>query len=138
MTKDDLEATLQSFVHESADTPVVWGESDCTSWVAKWIESVHGRPVKRPPWTSQNEARRLIIKAGSLLALWQQVLDDFGLVETFIDPQPGDVGLIDTHSAGPVGGIFLQHGTFAWRAEPAGARIILPRRQTIIKTWAIR
>lgn len=132
-----VEEHLRAYLQDACEQPAVWGESDCTSWAAKWVEVATGKTVRRPHWSSRREAQALIAKAGSLDTLWQDVLSSFGLVERYSDPQPGDVGLIDTHTAGPVGGVFLHHGLFAWRGEPVGLRIIAPRRRTIIRVWAV-
>jgi hypothetical protein len=91
-----------------------------------------------PRWKSRDEALSLISAAGSLEALWSPALEDYGLRERYGDPQPGDVGIIKTHVFPQIGGIFLAHGLFAWRAEPHGARLLHPRPRTIIKVWAVQ
>jgi hypothetical protein len=138
LSQDEVAARANAYAEAAFVQPMVWGESDCTAWARGWVESVIGRRMPLPGWRSREEAQRHIGKAGSLVALWSEALDAFGLAEQFQDPQPGDVGIIDTHLAGQIGGIFLNHGIFAWRAEPMGVRLIRPRPRTIVKVWAIQ
>ncbi|NGO63963.1 hypothetical protein G6N76_09780 [Rhizobium daejeonense] len=133
----DLAARALAYAEAARDEPMVWGESDCTAWARRWVEDVIGRKMHLPTWSSREEAIAYIAKAGSLDALWSDALDTYGLAERYDDPQPGDIGIIDTHIAGQVGGIFLNHGLFAWRAEPSGARLLRPRPRTIIRVWAV-
>lgn len=132
----DLADRLNAFILESGSRPVVWGESDCTAWPRRWVETVRGRRIALPPWSSREEAHALIAKAGSLEALWSPALSRFGLVENFMAPECGDVGIIETRIAGQVGVIFLHETLAAWRAEPAGVRALRPRH--IVKVWSIR
>ncbi|WP_027488463.1 DUF6950 family protein [Allorhizobium undicola] len=132
----DIDGALRAYIEAAQDLPYEWGKSDCTSWAAAWVERVHGRKVKRPRWKSQDEAHALIARRGSLLALWSDVLEEFGLQPGYGDPQPGDVGLIETRLAGVVGGIFIQHGLFCWRGEPYGTRPMMIRSYKAF--WSIR
>jgi hypothetical protein len=135
---EEMVARANAYAEEAFEQPMVWGDSDCTAWARAWVESVTGRRIRLPKWSSRDEAVDRIEKAGSLEALWSGALDAYGLPEQLREPQPGDVGIIDTHLAGQIGGIFLNHGIFAWRAEPAGVRLIRPRPRTIVKVWAIQ
>lgn len=138
MTTEEMASRANAYAEAALDLPTVWGKSDCTAWAREWVESVTGRRMRLPAWNSRREALVHIGRAGSLADLWSKALDEFGLVEQIREPQPGDVGIIDTHAAGQIGGIFLNHGIFAWRAEPACARLIRPRPRTIVKVWAIQ
>lgn len=135
----DIASRAMAFVQQLHRTPFIWGESDCTAWPAAWIEAEHGRPVARPYWHSEAEAMRLIAEAGSLDALWCDVLSGFGLRrgEAWETPEIGDVGIIDTRLAGQVGGMFLNHGNFIWRGDPFGTRMIHARRHTIVAFWKV-
>ncbi|RKE84598.1 hypothetical protein [Rhizobium sp. AG855] len=130
-------ADLKPYLDAAADQPMVWGESDCTMWVARWIELVRGERLHMPQWKSRDEAHALIAAAGSLLSLWDDVLARAGIFETG-QTEAGDIGVILTHQYGQCGGIFLDGGYFAWRAEPAGYRMLHPRARTILKAWSIR
>lgn len=134
----DLAARAMAYAEASMDEPTIWGESDCTAWSRRWVESVHGRRMRLPRWTSREEALHFINEAGSLESLWSGALEDYGIFERYDDPHPGDVGIIKTHLFPQIGGIFLAHGLFAWRAEPHGARLLRPRVHTIVKVWAVQ
>jgi hypothetical protein len=128
---------LRAYLAESEDAPMVWGESDCSVWPARWVERVRGISVPLPKWSSLEEAHALMVKAGSLSALWEEALAECDIFET-ASPETGDVGVILSHAHGEAGGIFLDGGYFAWRAEPKGYRILRPRENTILKVWSIR
>lgn len=134
---DTLAGRLKAYLEAAETAPMVWGKSDCTVWPARWIEQVRGEALDLPVWHSRDEAHSLIAEAGSLVALWDDVLSRAGLFETGA-PELGDVGVILTHHYGACGGIFLDGGYFVWRAEPAGYRILRPRLRTILKAWSIR
>lgn len=120
--------------------PVVWGESDCSAWAAAWVLHSSGEILNMPTWRSEAEARALIKEFGSLSSLWSEVIDeDSGnaMLEGHGEPLAGDVGIIETHLCGEVGGIFLSHRNFAWRADAGGFRLIRPRLRNIVKFWRL-
>jgi hypothetical protein len=113
--------------------PVVWGESDCCAWPAKWIELVRGEPILLPAYRSRNEALKIIGAAGGLLPLAEQILMPLRLSATD-EPELGDVGVIRL-SDRDVGAIFAEHGIALWRSEPAGAVGLM--KPKILKAWTI-
>lgn len=134
MTRADL---LQAHVDAVEGKPVVWGESDCTSWAASWVKTVTGKDVPfLGSYADIETAHRLIDEAGGLDVLWTQALARISIYSTPYDPELGDVGIVDTASFGPVGVIFAQGGVALWRAD-AGTALLRPRRRAIIKTWAL-
>lgn len=133
----EIAERLQSFLQEAESMPLVWGESDCSKWPARWVETARGVKVPLPSWSSRDEAHALIATAGSLVALWDDALAAAGIYEAGV-PHAGDVGIIDSHLAGQCGGIFIDENFFAWRAEPQGYRILRPRRNTIVKAWSLQ
>jgi len=135
MSDFDLAARALAYAEASINEPTVWGESDCTAWARRWVEQIHGKRMKLPKWCSKEQALAYIEKAGSLENLWSPAVESYGLRVRYGEPQAGDVGIIKTHLFPQVGGIFLAHGLFAWRAEPHGARVIRPRPKTIVKVW---
>lgn len=135
--ESDILPRLGAYIEAANDELTVWGTSDCTAWSRRWVESIHGKKIPLPRWRSREEAMVLIAEAGSLAELWADRLDRYGMNERFGDPEPGDVGVIKAHLFPQIGGIFLQHGLFAWRAEPAGTRVLLPKSKTIVKAWAL-
>jgi hypothetical protein len=133
----DVDDRLRRHIERSATDPVVWGESDCTAWAARWVGDFHDRSLALPRWRSREEAYALIASAGSLAALWSDALARFGLPERFDAPQAGDVGIIETRVAGQVGVIFIHDALVAWRGAPTGARFLRPHPQAIVKVWAL-
>ncbi|WP_368517488.1 hypothetical protein [Rhizobium sp.] len=132
-----IEGALRAYVEAAEKQPVVWGESDCSAWAAKWVGAFHGRKLSVPHWRSQVEARQLIAEAGSLAALWTKVLSEYGLQQRYGAPEAGDVGIIETQVAGQVGVIFIHDALVVWRGEPAGARFLRPHPKAIVKVWAL-
>lgn len=130
----DVHEALRAYVEAAHGEPVVWGASDCSAWSAQWVRHITGRDMTLPRWETSEEAYALIAEAGSLDVLWTDALLTTSLRVTG-DPQPGDVGVIDTGRFGQVGGIFLDGGYFAWRAEN-GTRFLIPRQ--IVKAWSIQ
>lgn len=128
---------LRAYLAEAEDAPMVWGESDCTTWPARWAERVRGVALDIPHWSSRDEAHALMREVGSLVALWDSVLSPAGIFETGV-AEIGDIGVISSHLHGEAGGIFLDGGYFAWRAEPKGYRILRPRAATIVKVWSLQ
>ncbi|MEQ1403827.1 hypothetical protein ABK249_02680 [Neorhizobium sp. Rsf11] len=133
----DISDKLKAFLAEAEGAPMVWGESDCSTWPALWVERVRGIKIPLPKWSSRDEAHALMREAGSLAALWEEALGECGIFETG-GPETGDVGVILSHAHGQAGGIFIDGGYFAWRAEPQGYRILRPRQNTIVKVWSIQ
>lgn len=134
MTRAEL---LQAHIDAVEGKPVVWGESDCTSWAATWVSIVTGKTVPfLGAYSSIDDAHRLIDEAGGLDVLWNRALAQVNIVSTPYDPALGDIGIVDTASFGPVGVIFAHDGVALWRAE-TGTALLRPRRRTIIKVWAL-
>lgn len=134
----DILTAVHAFIDEQSSGPMVWGETDCTAWPAKWVESVTGINPLPMTWDSKEEAHAIIQMFGSLAQLWELALEDSHLLEGYGEPAAGDVGVIDTHLCDQVGGIFLAHRTFAWRAEGVGYRLLRPRLNAIVKFWRIK
>lgn len=125
---------LKAYVEGWKDVPVVWGESDCTAYAAKWVEIVTGCHVPRlADYSSQSEALELISRNGGLLALWDEALAQAGIFENHFEPRLGDVALVRTADYGDVGVIVANGGACILRTE-AGTRFLRPRR--FVKVWA--
>lgn len=125
---------LRSFILSFNDKPCVWGKDDCTAVAASWIKSERGIDVGLPAYRSQGEAARIIARAGSLVALWDQYLCPVGIYEAH-EPKLGDVGVIET-SRGPAGVIFSNFGVAHWRGL-TGMQALWPRPATILKVWSV-
>lgn len=129
MTRADR---LRAHVDAAANSPVVWGESDCTAFAAAWVATETGRPLALPAYGSRDEAERLIAAAGGLSAAWGEVLSRSGFAQTGA-PALGDVGVIET-TKGEVGVVFAAGGFALWRSE-AGVMPIRPAR--VVAAWAV-
>lgn len=132
---DDLRASLGAHVEAVERKPVVWGVNDCTMWTAGWFERVRGYALDLDTYSSKDEAMALVEEAGSLADLWSDALAG-NLEEQFGEPEFGDVGVIRSRLFGQVGGIFGDDGVFFWRAD-RGTALLRPRKNTIVKVWAI-
>ena len=130
-----LHDKLFDLIEELEGKPAEWGVNDCTMWAATWFQRVHGRRLPLAAYGSEDEARRLIAEAGTLADLWAKALDGH-LLERYGEPEFGDVGVITSRLFGQVGGIFGDDGMFFWRSA-RGTALLRPRRDTIIKVWAI-
>lgn len=133
--ENTLHDRLRSHFQSVDGVLVEWGISDCTAWTRSWICKC-GHNLAPLTYRSQSEARRLIVGAGSLAALWDEWLAPAGIFQT-IFPQAGDVGIIETASFGQVGGIWIDGGGLLWRAEN-GATLLYPRAKSIVKSWGIQ
>ncbi|MHC3940231.1 DUF6950 family protein [Paenochrobactrum sp. BZR 201-1] len=126
---------LKSFIEGWKDVPVVWGESDCTAYAAKWVEIATGCPMARlADYSSKDEALEIIAQHGGLLALWSNALAQAGIFENRGDPQLGDVALVRTADYGDIGVIIANDGACILRTE-TGTRFLRPR--SFVKVWAI-
>lgn len=131
----DIRNLLSRHVSEVEGLPVEWGVNDCTMWAAEWFERVKGYGLDLAPYASRQEAHELIDNAGGLDALWGHALAGH-LERRYVDPQLGDVGVIQSRLFGQVGGIFGDDGIFFWRSDK-GTALLRPRPSTIISVWAI-
>ena len=130
----DRAARLTAYVEAAAEAPVVWGESDCSAWPARWVSQELDRPVPLPPYASRAEAHALIAGAGGLVNLWRRAAVRLGLPET-AEPQLGDVGVIRL-SDRDVGGIFAHGGIVLLRTD-TGVKPLQPRPQFIVAAWSL-
>lgn len=128
-------ALLQEFVTASAD-PVVWSVSDCTAWARAWVKRATGIDVPVLPYANRDDAMALIAREGGLPAIWGRALGEAGLFETD-QPQLGDIGLVDTRIAGPIGVIFAQGGCALRRRDDGGVFTFATAHRALIKAWAI-
>lgn len=115
--------------------PVVWGESDCCAFVAKWIAMERHAEIALPAYSNWKEASALIASSGGLVAMVSPMLASAGLFETSA-PQLGDIGVVAL-SEHHVGAIFCDHGIAVLRAEPHNTFFLRPRERYILKSWAV-
>lgn len=134
--REDIAEQLKAYLDAAVESPMIWGVSDCSMWAARWVEQVCACHLDLPSWSSREEAHALIKEAGSLDALWREVLLSCPAAYETGTPQYGDIGIINTGRFGQVGGIFLDHELFAWRAEPSG--VLFLRSRDIVRVWSLR
>jgi hypothetical protein len=127
--------TPKGFYEASIEQPFIWGQSCCTAWPREWLRLGHGIELDLPEWRSREQALDHIEQAGSLVNLWENALAKVGLYRGLGEPEPGAVGIIGTHSAGDIGGVFLEHRIIAVRMEPKGSHLIRVYPRNIRAFW---
>lgn len=115
MNRDRIER-LRAFLERYQGKPVTWGIDDCSACPALWVAEETGWKVDYPSYSSEAEGLALKARHGGLVPIWDERIGEH-LVERFDDPQPGDVGIIDTRLWGQIGGIILAGGIIALRKE---------------------
>lgn len=126
---------LRLMVEDLKGKPVEWGVDDCSTLPAQWVAEITGREFDWPFYDTREGAARIIDEAGGLVAVWQPIARQLGLIERHDTPEIGDIGIIET-SQGPVGGIWLHGQTFIWRADQ-GVRVLGVRSHRIVKCWQV-
>lgn len=132
MTRADR---LMAYVEASMDTPAVWGRdgSDCSSWVARWIEAERGVRLDMPDYRDEAQARVVMADAGGLVNVWSDILGRAG-ISTAYAPVLGDVGVVRT-SRGQSGFIYANGCVFI-RADD-GVMVLGPGKKTILASFSI-
>lgn len=126
---------LAQYVRKRADTPFVWGASDCCTFAADWVLEATGRDpmaALRDLYIDEGSASRMLSAPGGLARLVTTWLatDPLPFVTT---AQRGDIVLYES-GAGPalgicigdkfaamrengVGYFSMRHAAHAWRVE---------------------
>ncbi|MDQ2083193.1 hypothetical protein RA307_23665 [Xanthobacteraceae bacterium Astr-EGSB] len=125
---------LAEFVASLRDKPVTWGVDDCCAWVRVWITRAAHMDVAVPAYASRRDAQAIIVGAGGLPALWNDLAVRHGLAPTGA-PTLGDVGLVEM-SFGPAGVIFATAGICCVRTD-TGVSFMSPRISTIVGAWRV-
>ena len=133
MTRAQL---LETYINEHAGRPASWGKSDCSMFVANWIERATGRRVPTPDYTGE-EAGRAIIAAhpGGFQGVWRDIARAASIHETY-SPELGDVAIIDTSRYGPIGAIWGGSGYAYWRTL-IGVTMVRPNPETVVASWKV-
>lgn len=87
---------LGEYLRAACGTPWITGKHDCCTLAGDWaITWARGDPMAewRGKYSTDQEALRLIVKAGGLLMLWQRALTSIG-VATVGESRAGDVGVV--------------------------------------------
>lgn len=127
---------LRAYVRESDGVPVIWGQSDCSTWAAQWVSDETGRDIDWPAYDSSTTAQAIIDAAGGLENVWAALARQAGLAINYDEPKLGDVGIVHTSRFGDVGGIFAHGGVFLWRHEK-GVGTLSPIHKTIVRVWSL-
>ncbi|AXC50071.1 hypothetical protein DRW48_10535 [Paracoccus suum] len=83
---------LNAYLARTWDRPFVWGECDCTLWVADWCAERWGQDPAasfRGRYSTQDEAEALT--AGGLL---ETIRPFMGFLVEWTEARPGDVGVV--------------------------------------------
>lgn len=126
---------LGDYINGTGGIPAEWGVSDCTEWLARWIEAETGKTLPRAAYSSKREAQRLIADAGGLVSLWDGALLPAG-IERADAVRAGDVSVVDTMNFGPVGCVWTRPGIAAWRTEN-GVKLWSPNSSHILASWGV-
>lgn len=124
---------FNAFLREGAALPFLWGERDCTLWVADWIARVRGiDPAKaqRGTYATAGACRRLLVREGGLVALATASLARCGFAVTDA-PVVGDVGVVCA-PAGPTMAICTGG---SWAIKTIDGIVVFPAHP--IKSWSI-
>jgi hypothetical protein len=119
---------LGEYLRAAMSMPWQWGVHDCTAWVARWAQ------VPLVPYSSEAEARAMIVEAGGLVSLWD--FHGAGMIQPVDTPQPGDVGVIEViapdHQQTEAGAIFTGK---RWAFIPASGGLAAAHAHAI-KIWS--
>ncbi|WP_146149162.1 hypothetical protein [Nitratireductor sp. StC3] len=145
--RDRLER-LRAMAERLKGKPCEWGVDDCSTMPAQWVAETTGKEFDWPAYSTKEEAIELTEAWGGLVNIWDHVARQIGLKAVFGEPEPGDVGVIQSDQ-GPVGGIWLPNHVIMRRAE-MGVRVHWVRPYTvrsvdgeptkiplILKTWRV-
>ena len=91
-----LTPDLAAWLSEQGRRPWVWGECDCTMWVADWIKAVSGiDPAERyrGRYRTQRGAEHVLKHRGGFVQMVGWRMDDAGFARTAA-PGDGDVGIV--------------------------------------------
>jgi hypothetical protein len=100
-------ADLTAFLREAAAAPFAFGEWDCAMTLANWVRlntGIDPAPSLRGAYRSERGWKRIVIKAGGMVALVDRLASEAGLIRV-LKPAVGDVAVIDVPSIGPAGAI---------------------------------
>lgn len=111
---------LEHYLTETCDLPFVWGERDCTLWVADWWVAYHGEDPAahfRNRYSTREEAEAFV--DGDLIGLIDQYVPRKAQAER------GDIGVIEVVGldvaaicTGEHWAVKTEGGFFAKRAAP--------------------
>lgn len=87
---------LDDFLRHEAQTPFVWGLSDCCSTADRWVKFKRGfSPLERygRTYASEEEAKAWLAESGGIIMAVAKVMKRNGINRT-VSPKAGDVGIV--------------------------------------------
>lgn len=137
---------LYAQMHRWAATPFAWGQSDCALSLADWYHATHGvDPAAhlRGAYFDLQTCQRACGWFSDPVAVIEGCLDTVRKAATDYPrgvnaPQPGDVAVIQLHSAErviPAGALWL--GSVWGCKGPAGVTTVAPRMAQPLAIWGM-
>ncbi|KTS01969.1 hypothetical protein SB2_28020 [Methylobacterium radiotolerans] len=99
-----MSEALTVFLRAGARATFVWGEIDCSLFMADWCRVRRGvdpAASLRGRYSSPAGAMRHVLRLGGFEAMARSLMAGCGFAATCA-PQPGDVGLVEHPTVGPV------------------------------------
>jgi len=103
-SRDPRERDLSAFLRAGAGATFVWGEIDCSLFMADWCRKVRGvdpAASLRGRYRTALGAMRHVRRLGGFEAMARKLMAGCGFATTNA-PRPGDVGLVKHPVVGPV------------------------------------
>lgn len=114
---------LNAFLRAGARATFVWGEIDCSLFMADWCRKMRGvdpAASLRGRYRTALGAMRHVRRLGGFEAMARKLMAGCGFVTTDA-PRPGDVGLVEHPVVGPV---FAIRCTLGWTVKsPEGIAV---------------
>lgn len=127
---------LLAYIAEHSGRPASWGRSDCSMFVAHWIERASGVRVPTPHYMGEEAGRSIIASHPEGFAgVWRDIAGAAQIYET-VAPEVGDVAIINTSRYGPIGAIWGGSGYAYWRTLN-GVTMVTPHPDMIVASWKV-
>jgi hypothetical protein len=124
---------VKDFIAAEVEKPFRWGETDCVSTAARWVQ-IHAGIDLLPAvgtYSTAEEAERALSELGGLAVAVNRVMRKAGFQKAEA-PQPGDIGLV-VH-AGKL--CLAVHGGGFWFSHDEAGLIGAPL-SAVWKAWSI-
>jgi hypothetical protein len=109
-----------------------WGQTDCFQSVLAHVEFVTGRAFNRPRYSSAIGAERILRRAGGFERYCSEVMETLGCPTT-VNPERGDVGLIDLPR---IGLTFCLCTGQKWAARAEAMAVLIIQAEPVI-AWRV-
>lgn len=124
---------LSAYTLATVGEPWVWGQSDCGTWVLRWVAQARGveRP-QMPRHKTERGAKVAVVRAGGIVPLMDQYAARLGVERRTGEPHLGDVGVVLAADGQEVAAIF---GGARWIVRRDGGWYSAPA--TPVAVWAV-